>query len=206
MVGSNVPRHQQPAYGERAYKNRGGEEGSLSPPKSSKQFVDPIDLPDSKEDLKHSRQKLRLVGVLGKVEGVRPIEEALQTFVQQITGKNPERIKIKPDDTFVITCNNEEEAQKLIKARQLFDGKPIMLEGWEPQTDPEKTVFQNKLMKVNLPSLREECVDMAEDLVAALGVLYIAPSKEDLWKGDKVQSFVVKMDAKKKPPPGVNIS
>lgn len=48
-------------------------------------------------------------------------------------------------------------------------------------------------------------MDMAEDLVAALGVFYIVLSKEDLWKGDKVQSFVVKMDVKKKSLSGVNI-
>lgn len=44
--------------------------------------MDLIDLSDSKEDFKYFRQKLRLVGVLGKVEGVRFIEEVLQIFVQ----------------------------------------------------------------------------------------------------------------------------
>lgn len=36
-------------------------------------------------------------------------------------------------------------------------------------------------------------------------MLYIAPSKDDLWKADKEHSFVVKVDAKMKPPPGINI-
>lgn len=166
--------------------------GSLSPPKSPEQFSAPIDMPDAKGGLKLSQRKVRQVGVLGTVEGIRPGEEALQAFVKQVTGKNPERIKVKPDDSFVVG-----EAHQLIEARLLFEEKSIHLEGWSPQPDPKRMVFQKRLLKVNLPKLREEFVDMAEDLVAALGVLYIAPSKEDLWKVNREQSFVVKVDAAK---------
>lgn len=145
--------------------------GSLSPPRVVDELLAPINMPDVKSDLKQSRQKLRRVAVMGKGEGICPKASALQAFVKQITGQEPESIKVKPDDSFVITCITEGEAKQLIEARLLFEEKLIHLEGWSPQADPEKTVFLKRLLKVNLPKLRDECVDMAADLVAALGVL-----------------------------------
>lgn len=94
----------------------------------------------------------------------------------------------------------------LSKSREKFqEDKYIHLEQWSSQPDPNVTVFQNTLVWVQLPDLRDECVEMVEDIVAAVGELVIRPSEEELWDKKNLPKFGVRVSSLKGLPYRVDI-
>lgn len=128
-----------------------------------------------------TRQLLRAVAVLGKLEEGVPEEKNLQEYIFKVTGQYAKKIEMKRDSSFMITMSQVADALILASPKEKFQERLyIHLEKWSTQVDPNKTVFQKTLICVALPDLRDDCVELVDDILGAVGELVIRPSEEEI--------------------------
>lgn len=92
----------------------------------------------------------------------------------------PVEVRLKADNSFMVTYDSEVDALAFLQSKELFQGDHLVqLELWTPQDDPDKTEFSKIFIWVTLPGIRDECIRMAERIVAQIGELHIVPKREE---------------------------
>lgn len=143
----------------------------------------PVVIQDKGGIIEESTRVLSETGVLGKIEGVSLSEQELMDYVSEAIGEEPEEVKLKGNNSFLLTMKTEGSMEKLLRVHLAFKGRnTVYLEPWSPQEDPNKTEFMKKYVWIELPGLRDECLGMLERIVSAVGKLHIRPTKEE-FKG-----------------------
>lgn len=130
--------------------------------------------------IEESMRVLKERAVLGRIEGISPLEQDLVDYVAEAIGETPEEVKLKGDNSFLITLRSVTDMEKLLRVHLAFRGNNAgLLEPWSSQENPDKTEFLKKYIWLQLPGLRDECIGMIARIVAAVGKLHILPPKED---------------------------
>lgn len=158
------------------------------PPKRPNQLV-LIKIRDMSEELVATRMDMRGRAVVGRVIGLAPIHKDVAEYVSVVCKAIPEEIKMKSDNSFMITFSTIADALELLLSKDL-----VQIEPWTPQADLERTKFTKKFMWVQLSGLRDECVRMVDKIVSAVGELHIKPDKSEFLVKHAKPRFGVKMN------------
>lgn len=79
--------------------------------------------------------------------GMAPIHREVAKFVRIVWDAEPEEIRMKNDNSFMIKFSTIADALQLLYSKELFKRNHLVqIEPWTPQVDPDRTECAEKFM------------------------------------------------------------